>query len=73
MPLNDESFSRDPDGSINEEYCRWCYTDGQFAYHSLDELVDYLAAHVAPKDWTPEMARNFFRTELQKLAYWKDR
>lgn len=29
MPLDDESISREPDGSFNEDYCKWCYTDGE--------------------------------------------
>ena len=33
MPLNeDETISREPDGSFNEDYCKWCYTDGKFTY-----------------------------------------
>ena len=24
MPLEDEITSREPDGSFNEEYCKWC-------------------------------------------------
>lgn len=24
MPLEDEVMSREPDGTINEEYCKWC-------------------------------------------------
>ena len=32
MPLDDSSISREPDGSFNEEYCKWCYTDGKFVY-----------------------------------------
>lgn len=29
MPLDDASISREPDGAFNEEYCKWCYTDGE--------------------------------------------
>ena len=32
MPLEDSLLSREPDGSFNEDYCKWCYADGQFAY-----------------------------------------
>ena len=35
MPLEDASISREPDGSFNEAYCKWCYADGKFAYTSL--------------------------------------
>ncbi|MDO4307846.1 MAG: zinc ribbon domain-containing protein [Eubacteriales bacterium] len=32
MPLNEDSLiSREPDGSYNEDYCKWCYADGDFA------------------------------------------
>src|SRR5699024_10223728 len=27
MPLEDSVLSREPDGSLNEEYCKWCYTE----------------------------------------------
>ena len=30
MPLEDHSTSREPDGGFNEEYCKWCYADGDF-------------------------------------------
>ena len=35
MPLDDASISREPDGSFNEAYCKWCYADGKCAYTSL--------------------------------------
>lgn len=28
MPLDDNSISKEPNGSFNEEYCKWCYNDG---------------------------------------------
>ena len=32
MPLEDDaSVSREPDGTLNEEYCKWCDNQGQFA------------------------------------------
>ena len=30
MPLEDDNISREPDGTFNEEYCKWCYADGKF-------------------------------------------
>lgn len=31
MPLEDGITSREPDGSYNEDYCKWCYAEGAFA------------------------------------------
>ena len=42
MPLDDSSISKEPDGTFNEEYCKWCYTDGEFIYKSIEELTDFL-------------------------------
>ena len=42
MPLEDETTARESDGSLNEDYCKWCYTDGKFVYQSREALLDYL-------------------------------
>ena len=30
MPLEDSTTSRENDGNFNEEYCKWCYADGEY-------------------------------------------
>ena len=70
MPLDDSSISKEPDGTFNEEYCKWCYTDGKFIYKSIEELTDFLVGHMSNENWPPEQARAFFETQLPKLNYW---
>ena len=70
MPLDDESISREPDGSLNDEYCRWCYTDGKFIYTDLGQLIDFLTEHMANDRWPAAQARAFFEEQLPKLRYW---
>ena len=38
MPLDDTTISREEDGEFNEEYCKWCYSGGEFKYSSMEEL-----------------------------------
>ncbi len=71
MPLDDSALSREPDGSFNEDYCKWCYTDGKFAYESLSDLTDYLVAHMSNENWPPEQARAYFASLLPTLAHWR--
>ena len=71
MPLEDAFVSKEPDGTFNEEYCKWCYTDGKFAYTSLAELTDFLVGHMANENWLPEQARAYFEAQLPKLNYWQ--
>ena len=43
MPLEDDTLiSRETDNSFNEDYCKWCYADGQFVYKNMDQLLDFL-------------------------------
>ena len=71
MPLDDSSISKEVDGSFNEEYCKWCYTDGKFVYTSLGELTDFLVNHMSNENWSPAQARAFFEDQLPKLNHWK--
>lgn len=71
MPLEDTSMSREPDGAFNEEYCRWCYSDGNFAYSSVEELTDFLVGHMSNEQFPPEKAREYFSAMLPTLAHWK--
>lgn len=73
MPLDDVSISKEPDGSFNEEYCKWCYTDGKFIYTELSQLTDFLVEHTSNEKWTKEQARVFYEEELPKLKYWKNK
>lgn len=72
MPLEDDSvISRETDNSFNEDYCKWCYTDGQFVYESMDRLLDFLVSHMSDGNFTPEQARVYFSEQLPKLKHWK--
>lgn len=73
MPLNEDGLiSRETDGSYNEDYCKWCYTDGEFAYKSKDSLLDYLVSHMPNPDNLPdEDRRNQFDAYLTQLKHWK--
>lgn len=72
MPLeNDADLSREPDGAINEEYCRWCYRDGEFAYKSVQELTEYLVGAFSGPQWPEADARAYYGQALPKLPHWK--
>ncbi len=71
MPLDDSTLSREPDGAFNEEYCKWCYDGGHFAYSSLPQLIDFLAGHMANEQWPPEQVRAYLETQLPKLNHWR--
>ena len=71
MPLDDGNMSREPDGSFNEDYCTWCYTDGAFTYQSMDALIDFCAAHMANDAFPPVRVRAYLQDLLPKLKHWQ--
>ena len=71
MPLDDSTLSREPDGAFNEDYCKWCYADGKFAYESVAQLTDFLAQHMASAERSPEQLRAYFEGVLPTLGHWK--
>lgn len=72
MPLDDSSISREIDYTFNEEYCKWCYTDGKFAYSNIEELIDFLSQHMANENFTPDQVQEYLRSILPKLNHWKN-
>ena len=72
MPLEDGITSREPDGSYNEDYCKWCYAEGTFAYQSKEALLDFLLAHMPNPENTPEKERRAqYNAYLSQLKHWK--
>jgi len=71
MPLKDSDISKETDGSFNEEYCKWCYADGNFCYTSLEELTEFLVGHMENANWSEAQARAYLQELLPKLNYWK--
>ena len=73
MLLSDDSIiSRETDGSFNEDYCKWCYTDGKFTYDSKDALLDFLIAHMPnPDNQSDSERRTLYDTHLSQLKHWK--
>lgn len=43
MPLKDiKDFGTNKDGSINEEYCTYCYKDGNFTSEcTMEEMIEH--------------------------------
>ena len=71
MPLEDSNISKETDGFFNEEYCKWCYADGEYMYHDMDDLIEVCVANMASEAFPSEQARAYLKEMLPKLDYWK--
>ncbi|MBR0435149.1 MAG: helix-turn-helix domain-containing protein [Lachnospiraceae bacterium] len=71
MPLEDEIIGRNEDGTLNEDYCKWCYADGTYTYSDMDDLIDVCVHNMVNENFTEEQARSYLKDTLPKLDYWK--
>ena len=71
MPLDDELIGRAKDGALNEDYCKWCYADGEYTYSSMDDLIEVCIPHMTADGFTEEQARAYMKQMLPHLDYWK--
>ncbi len=71
MPLEDSITSKEPDGEFNEDYCKWCYTEGKFVYPSKEELLDFLIENMPnPENLQESQRRTQFDLLLSQLKHW---
>ena len=71
MPLEDSIISHNTDGSLNEDYCKWCYADGTYTYGDMDELIEVCVKNMAGENFTEEQANAYMKELLPTLGYWK--
>lgn len=56
MPIEDDSIiGRNKDGTLNEQYCKRCYTDGTYTYNNMDELIDICVKHMVNEAFSEGM------------------
>jgi len=71
MPLDDSILSHEKDGSINEDYCQWCYADGTYTYSDMDDLIRVCVPNMVNENFTEDQARSYLKKTLPELDYWK--
>ena len=72
MKLDDSIMSREKDGSINQDYCQWCYTDGKFTYSNIEDLITFCEEHLSSENWSKESVREYMTSLLPTLKHWKE-
>ena len=73
MPIDDGIMSRESDGEFNEEYCKWCYSDGKYTYSDMNTLIDFCSEHMANESFSAEQARQYLTAMLPGLKYWREK
>lgn len=78
MPLSQEHYSKNADGSVNTEYCAYCYKDGVFTSDvSMEGMIEQCLTYIdefntdSEKKMTKEEAREQMKQFFPMLKRWK--
>lgn len=73
MPLEDDIMGHDADGSVNRNYCKWCYDGGTYVQDcTMEEMADFCADIMAKEQGAdPAQARAYLMEFLPGLDRWK--
>ena len=73
MPLtNPEHFGTNADGSVNQDYCIYCYKDGKFIDDvSMEEYIDMCSQYGEQAWMTNEEMREYCTKLFPTLKRWK--
>lgn len=72
MPLNNEVLGTNIDGSINNDYCIYCYKDGKFIDDvSMDEYIEMCSQYGEQANMSNEEMREYCKNLFPTLKRWK--
>lgn len=73
MPMNDAKlFGKNKDGSVNKEYCVYCYPEGSFnnPNETFEEMVETCVPFMMKEGYSEVDARNYLKENLSGLKRW---
>ena len=69
----DMPYGTNADGTENQDYCGWCYQNGEFTSQGLDEIIERNVPYlVQATGYSEEEAVSFMGALLPTLKRWKD-
>ncbi|MFP4461417.1 MAG: zinc ribbon domain-containing protein [Thermotogota bacterium] len=72
MPLKEDVFGTEKNGSINKDYCVYCYKEGSFTSEgTMEEMIDICIPFMEEQGMSKEEARGLLEKELPQLKRWK--
>ena len=73
MPLADDIMGHEADGTINEDFCKWCYDNGAYLQDcTVEDMIDFCTdVMVKEQGADPEKVRAYLQDFLPKLGRWK--
>ena len=74
MPItSDEQLGTNQDGSINMDYCKYCYKDGEFIDKvTMEEYIEMCSKYGSQAGMTNQEMKEYCEKLFPTLKRWKD-
>lgn len=74
MPItSNEQLVLNKDGSINNDYCKYCYIDGEFIDKvTIEEYIDMCSEYGSQAGMTNEEMKEYCKNLFPTLKRWRD-
>ncbi len=73
MPLTTEELGTNKDGSINNDYCKYCYKDGDFIDKvSMEEYIEMCSQYGSQAGMTNEEMKDYCTKLFPTLKRWEN-
>ena len=73
MPMEGANYGKEKDGTLSEDYCEFCYADGEFTTQcTMDEMIEQCVPFCVEADptITEEQARASMKAYFPTLKRW---
>lgn len=72
MPMTEEQFGSNKDGSPNSDFCKYCYAEGEFIDQvSMEKYIEMCAQYGEQAGMTNDEMRKFCQQLFPTLKRWR--
>ena len=72
MPMTQDDYGTNKDGSLNSDYCKYCYKDGEFIDKvTMEEYIDMCSQYGEQAGMTNEEMRKHCEKVFPTLKRWE--
>jgi hypothetical protein len=73
MPMAENDFGTNADGTSNDLYCKYCYVDGKFTEPdiTMEGMIERCVPFMVEQGWAEDEARSLLEENLPLLERWQ--
>ena len=72
MPMTNDDLGTNKDGSLNQDYCKYCFKDGEFVDNvTMEQYIEICSQYAGQAGMTKEEMKEHLTKLFPTLKRWK--